>query len=137
MRDTQRKRAILRMLEQHSQRDYQEIGPPPWNATTIAGQIGGSVQSVARTLRAMAKAGQVVAVQHREEVWNAIAQGFIERRVTAYYSASTMEHDMAAAKLWADGAGERSRRALDEMQAAFSGQQPLLVEGHEPRHAGR
>jgi predicted transcriptional regulator len=68
MRDTERKRAILRRLELHDQHDYLEIGPPPWSATTIAEQIGGSVQSVARTLRAMAKAGQLVAVQHREDV---------------------------------------------------------------------
>ncbi|MDE1714499.1 hypothetical protein PWG14_18505 (plasmid) [Chromobacterium amazonense] len=107
------------MLEQHDKATYMEIGPPPWSATTIAGQIGGSVQSVARTLRMMAKAGQLVSVPHRDEVWNAIAQGFIERPVTAYYSASTMEHDMAAAKLWRDGAEERSQRAMAAMAEAF------------------
>nr|WP_199066375.1 helix-turn-helix transcriptional regulator [Chromobacterium sp. ASV5] len=121
MRDTQRKRAILRMLEQHDKSDYLEIGPPPWDATTIAEQIGGSVQSVARTLRAMAKAGVLVSVEHRTEVWNAIAQGFTERRVTAYYSARTMEHDMAAAKLWRDTAEDRSREAVAGMLAAFAG----------------
>jgi hypothetical protein len=52
----------------------------------------------------------LVAVRHRDDVWNAIAQNFIEMPVTAYYSARTMERDKVLAKAWTDGAGERSAR---------------------------
>lgn len=119
MRDTARKRAILKMLEVQTERDRLEYGIPPYTATTIAEEIGGSVQSVARTLRGMAKDGQLIAVRDRQDVWNAIADGHIEMTVTAYYSARTMEHDMAAAKLWADGADERQRLALEGFSQAF------------------
>lgn len=125
-RDTNRKRAILQMLEQHGEWAYLEYGPPPYTATTIASQIGGSAQSVARTLRGMAKVGKVVTVRDRQEVWNAIAQGHIEMPVTAYYSARTMEQDMAAAKVWRDGAGQRSQQAghqiLESLAPGLSGE---------------
>lgn len=121
MRDTPRKRAILQMLEEHGEWEYGEYGPPPYNATLIAEQIGGSAQSVARTLRTMAKEGQLVAVRHRDEVWNAIAQNHIETTVTAYYSARTMADDIAAAKAWADGADERAASAFGAIKAAFLG----------------
>jgi hypothetical protein len=117
MRDTERKRAILLMLEEHGERDYLEYGPPPYNATTIAAQIGGSAQSVARTLRSMATAGVLVAVKDRQEIWNAIAQGHIETTVTAYYSARTMARDKVWAKVWHDTAHERSERALEALKS--------------------
>lgn len=120
-RDTARKRAILLMLEQHDEYDYSERGAPPYNATQIAECIGGSRPSVARTLRGMATAGLLVAVKHRDDVWNAIAQNFIEMPVTAYYSARTMERDKVLAKAWADGAEERSSQAMAAMVKAFSG----------------
>lgn len=120
MRDTPRKRAILHMLEDHNEFDYREYGPPPYSATLIAGRIGGSVQSVARTLRTMAKAGQLVAVRHREEVWNAIAQSHIDMPVTAYYSARTVARDKALAKAWADGTEARSNQAMAAMVQAFA-----------------
>jgi len=120
MRDTARKRAILQMLQDHGEREYLEYGPPPYNAATIAEQIGGSLPSVARTLRTMAKAGQLVAVKDRQEIWNAIAQTHIDMPVTAYYSASTMDIDMAKATAWKDGADERARHALDGMARAFA-----------------
>ncbi len=120
-RDTARKRAILLMLEQHDEHDYLERGAPPYCASTIADRIGGSRPSVARTLRGMAAAGLLVAVRHRDEVWNAIAQSFVEMPVTAYYSARTMERDKAVAKAWADGAEERSSQAMAAMVKAFSG----------------
>ncbi|WP_159876861.1 hypothetical protein [Aquitalea denitrificans] len=119
-RDTARKRAILLMLEQHDKHDYSERGAPPYSAAKIAGHIGGSRPSVARTLRGMAAAGLLVAVRHRDEVWNAIAQNFIEMPVTAYYSARTMERDKVLAKAWADGAEERSSQAMAGMRAAFT-----------------
>jgi hypothetical protein len=120
MRDTARKRAILQFLETVTEADYLEFGPPPYNAALITRHIGGSLPSVARTLRTMAKDGQLVAVKHKDDVFNAIAQTFIPMTVTAYYSASTMDHDMAAAKLWRDGAGERSDKALAGIMEAFS-----------------
>ena len=120
MRDTARKRAILQFLETVTDADYAEFGPPPYNAALIAEHIGGSLQSVARTLRTMAKDGQLVAVKHREEIFNAIAQTHIQMPVTAYYSASTMNHDIAAAKLWRDGSGDRSDKALAAMVKAFA-----------------
>jgi len=119
MRDTERKRAIIDMLENHTEADYSEYGPPPYNATTIAAQIGGSVQSVARTLRGMAATGVLVAVKDRQDCWNAIADGFIETTVTAYYSASTMDRDKVWAKVWRDGSEERSDRALEQLKAVF------------------
>lgn len=119
MRDTARKRAILEMLERCDEGQRLEFGMPPYSASIISAKIGGSVQSVARTLRGMAKDGQLIAVRDRQEVWNAIADGHIEMTVTAYYSARTMEHDMAAAKLWADGADERQRLALEGFSQAF------------------
>jgi hypothetical protein len=100
MRDTERKRAIFKMLEEHAQCEYAEYGPPPYSATTIASRIGGSVQSVARTLRGMANDGQLVAVRERQSVWNAIVRGHIDMTVTAYYSARTMERDMMTAQAW-------------------------------------
>lgn len=119
-RSTARKRAILLMLEQHDESDYREIGPPPWTATTIAGQVGGSVQSVARTLRAMALAGDIVAVRDRQEVFNAIARSGIMAPVTAYFSAATMARDVARGQAWAAGAADRSRIALDAMTSKFN-----------------
>lgn len=119
-RSTARKRAILTMLEHHGESDYREIGPPPWTATTIASQVGGSVQSVARTLRSMALAGDIVAVRDRQEVFNAIARAAIETPVTAYYSASTEERDRAIAQAWAAGAADRSRIAFDAMTSKFN-----------------
>ena len=107
----------MRMLEEHGEPEYLEYGPPPYNATTVANQIGGSVQSVARTLRGMAKDGQVVPVRDRQEVWNAIAHGHIETTVTAYYSARTMQRDMALAEAWRDGGSERSRAAAETLAA--------------------
>jgi hypothetical protein len=103
------------MLEEHDECDYAEHGPPPYCATTIASQIGGSVQSVARTLRGMAQAGSLISVKDRQQVRNAIAQGDIETTVTAYYSTRTMDRDIAAAKVWRDGAAERSLLALEKM----------------------
>jgi hypothetical protein len=117
MRDTKRKRAILQALEAHSEAEYLEYGAPPYSATTIAAQIGGSVQSVARTLRGMAKDGLIVAVRDKQDVWNAIAGGYIGATVAAYYSARTMERDIAAAKAWRAGAPDRSREALNAMVA--------------------
>lgn len=108
------------MLEQHDESDYREIGPPPWTATTIAGQVGGSVQSVARTLRAMALAGDIVAVRDRQEVFNAIARSGIMAPVTAYFSAATMARDVARGQAWAAGAADRSRIALDAMTSKFN-----------------
>jgi hypothetical protein len=122
-RDTARKRAILQMLEEHDESTYSEYGPPPYSASTIAHEIGGSVPSVARTLRGMAKAGALVAVKDRQDVWNAIAATFMEGTVTAYYSARTMEADMVTAKAWRDGAAERSRLALESMKGFFGGRQ--------------
>ncbi len=119
-RSTARKRAILVLLEQHGESDYREIGPPPWTATTIASQVGGSVQSVARTLRAMALAGDVVAVRDRQSVYNAIARAGIDMPVIAYFSAATMARDIARAKAWAAGAADRSRIALDAMTSKFN-----------------
>jgi len=120
-RDTARKRAILLMLEQHDEHDYIERGAPPYSATQIAEYIGGSRPSVARTLRNMAAAGLLVSVKHRDDVWNAIAQNFIEMPVTAYYSARTVERDKVLAKAWADGAEERSNQAMAAMKRAFLG----------------
>ncbi|QBJ79574.1 helix-turn-helix domain-containing protein [Aquitalea sp. USM4] len=119
-RDTARKRAILLMLEQHNEHDYSERGAPPYTAGQVADCVGGSRPSVSRTLRGMVAAGLLVAVRHRDDVWNAIAQNFIEKPVTAYYSARTMERDKVLAKTWADGAGERSAQAMDAMVKAFS-----------------
>ncbi|MBJ9674504.1 hypothetical protein [Burkholderia gladioli] len=107
------------MLEQHDESVYSEIGAPPWTATTIASQVGGSIQSVARTLRAMALAGDIVAVRDRQSVYNAISRGSIETPVTAYYSASTMERDLALAKAWKAGSSERSTAAFEIMTARF------------------
>jgi hypothetical protein len=115
MRDTKRKRAVLQMLEQHGEADYVEHGPPPYSATTIAQRIGGSAQSVARTLRGMARDGLLVAVRDRQGVWNAIANGHIETTVTAYYSAQTMARDIAAANAWQDGSPGRSAKALENI----------------------
>ncbi|HDR9274895.1 TPA: hypothetical protein QDB24_002976 [Burkholderia vietnamiensis] len=123
-RDTKRKRAVLRVLEEHGEHEYLEYGPPPYTASTIAGEVGGSVQSVARTLRGMAKAGQVIAVRDRQEVWNAIAHGHIETTVTAYYSARTMERDIAAAQAWRAGAPERSREAMESILASLACRSP-------------
>ncbi|HDR9101144.1 TPA: hypothetical protein QDB15_006001 [Burkholderia vietnamiensis] len=120
VRDTKRKRAILQMLEEHGEREYLEYGPPPYNATTIADEIGGSAQSVARTLRGMAKDGLLVAVRDRQDVWNAIAGGHIEMPVTAYFSARTVERDRAAAQAWRDGAAERSEVALRQILAPMA-----------------
>jgi len=119
-RDTARKRAILLMLEQHNEHEYSERGAPPYTASQVADCVGGSRPSVARTLRGMVAAGLLVAVRHRDDVWNAIAQNFIEMPVTAYYSARTMERDKVLAKAWADGAGERSAQAMAAMVKAFS-----------------
>jgi DNA-binding GntR family transcriptional regulator len=103
------------MLEEHGEWEYLEYGPPPYSVTIIAEQIGGSRTSIARTLRTMAQDGQVVAVRHRDKVWNTIAQGDIETTVTAYYSARTIAEDMTIAKAWHDDAEARSLRALEEM----------------------
>ncbi|MFP4901361.1 hypothetical protein ACLFKT_19845 [Paraburkholderia sp. BR14261] len=100
------------MLEEHGESEYREYGPPPYTATTIAFRIGGSAQSVARTLRGMAQDGLLVAVRDKQEVWNAIAGSHIETTVTAYFSARTMERDIAAAKAWRAGAAGRSAAAL-------------------------
>lgn len=114
MRNTKRKRAILAFLE--GEHDFLEYGTAPYSATVIAEVIGdGSVQSVARTLRGMAKVGLLVSVKDRQPVWNAIAQGDIDTGVTAYYSVRTMEHDILAAKMWHDGAADRSARAFQSM----------------------
>ena len=121
MRNTERKRAILEMLEQHDESDYLERGTPPYSATAIAGRIGGRTQSVARTLRSMAKDGLLVAVRDRQETWNAIAQTFIDMPVAAYFSARTMERDIEAARAWRDGAAERSGVALNKFTTAFAG----------------
>ncbi|AYQ89191.1 hypothetical protein EDD84_18730 [Burkholderia gladioli] len=118
-RSTARKRAILLMLEQHDESDYREIGAPPWTATTIASHVGGSVQSVARTLRAMAQAGNVVAVRDKQEVYNAIARAGINMPVVAYFSSATMERDLAIAKAWKAGSSERSTAAFEIMTARF------------------
>jgi hypothetical protein len=120
MRNTRRKRAVLDLFEQHDAADYLEYGPPPYSATIIAGRIGGSAQSVARTLRGMAKDGLLVAVKDRQDTWNAIARDHIEMTVTAYFSRRTMERDVALAKAWRDGAADRSRAASDSMLAAFA-----------------
>jgi predicted transcriptional regulator len=109
------------VLEEHGQWEYAEYGPPPYTATTIATHIGGSVQSVARTLRGMTQDGFLVAVRDRQEVWNAIANGHIESTVTAYYSALTIERDIATAKAWHDGATARSAEAEQSILAALSG----------------
>lgn len=119
MRATKRKRAILEVLEAHGELSYGEYGPPPYTATTITRRVGGSVQSVARTLRGMATSGLLVAVRDRQEVWNAIASSPIASTVTAYYSARTMVRDIAAAKVWKDGANARSRLAEQALMAAF------------------
>lgn len=119
-RDTARKRDILLMLEQHNEHDYLERGAPPYSATIIAEYVGGSRPSVARTLRGMVAAGLLVAVKHRDDVWNAIAQSHVEMPVTAYYSTRTMERDKVLAKAWADGAEERSSQAMAAIVAAFS-----------------
>ncbi|WP_186020360.1 hypothetical protein [Burkholderia gladioli] len=119
-RSTARKRAILLMLEQHDESDYLEIGAPPWTATTIASQVGGSVQSVARTLRAMALAGDVVAVRDRQSVYNAIARASIETPVVAYFSSLTMERDLAIAQAWKAGSSDRSRAAFEVMTARLA-----------------
>ncbi|MFM0210471.1 hypothetical protein PQQ96_24000 [Paraburkholderia sediminicola] len=121
MRDTKRKRAILDVLEQHGEFEYGEYGPPPYTATTIASRIGGSVQSVARTLRGMTKDGLLVATRDRQDVWNAIAGAQIETTVNAYWSARTMERDIEAAKAWGDGSSERSRAALGSITAMLAG----------------
>ncbi|WP_186198196.1 hypothetical protein [Burkholderia gladioli] len=115
MRDTERKRAIIDMLEEHGEWIYQEILPPPWNAATIASQIGGSTQSVARTLRTMAQAGKVVAVKTRLPVWNAIAGNAVDMPVTAYYSARTMERDIEIARAWHADSKARSDAASQEI----------------------
>jgi hypothetical protein len=120
MRDTERKRAILQLLEQHDEADYLEHWPPPYTATAIARRIGGSVQSVARTLRGMAKDGLLVAVRERQDTWNAIAQRSMAMTVTAYFSARTMSRDVELAAAWRNGAAARSRVAGDRMVAAFS-----------------
>ncbi|MGF6974913.1 DNA-binding transcriptional ArsR family regulator [Paraburkholderia sp. JPY465] len=122
MRDTKRKRAILQMLEEHGEWEYLEYGPPPYTATKIAERIGGSVQSVARTLRGMAKDELLIAVRDRQEVWNAIARGHIDMTVTAYFSARTVDRDIAAGKAWEDGFADRSREAGRSILAAFSRQ---------------
>ncbi|MDR5778775.1 hypothetical protein QCE63_04930 [Caballeronia sp. LZ065] len=128
MRDTKRKRAILAMLESHDERQFLEYGPAPYSATTIAAEIGGSTQSVARTLRGMLNEGLVFAVRDREEVWNTIARNFIPMPVTAYFSARTMHADIAAAQRWRDGAAARSDEAGQALMRAFSGQSqaPML-----------
>ncbi|MBU9379409.1 hypothetical protein [Burkholderia gladioli] len=108
------------MLEQHDESVYSEIGAPPWTATTIASQVGGSIQSVARTLRAMAHAGDVVAVRDRQSVYNAIARAGIDMPVVAYFSSATMERDLALAKAWNAGSSDRSRVAFESMTARFT-----------------
>ena len=115
MRDTNRKRAIIQLLEEHTETDYREYGTPPYSATTIAGEIDGSVQSVARTLRGMAEDGLLVSVRAKQPVWNSIAHGHIDMTVTAYWSARTMERDIARVKAWKDGAGKRSDIAASKL----------------------
>lgn len=121
MRDTIRKGAILRLLEEHGEWEYGEHGPPPYSATTIATHIGGSLQSVARTLRGMAKDGLLVAVRDRQDVWNAIVNGYKGSTVTAYYSGRTMEREIATARAWQDGAPARSKEAERSILTALSG----------------
>lgn len=118
MRSTGRKRAILELLEQHDEWHYAEYGTPPYSATDIAEVIGGSRSSVARTLRDMAAAGDLVAVRCKQDVWNAIAGGHIEMTVTAYYSAHTMERDKAIADEWLAGSQARQEAALARMFGA-------------------
>lgn len=124
MRATKRKRAILEVLEAHSELAYGEYGPPPYTATTIARRVGGSVQSVARTLRGMAKSGLLVAVRDRQEVWNAIARSPLASTVTAYYSARTMERDIAVAQAWHAGAPKRSQEAMESILAPLAYRSP-------------
>ncbi|SAK98098.1 hypothetical protein AWB80_07460 [Caballeronia pedi] len=110
------------MLESHDEWQFSEYGPAPYSATTIAQEIGGSAQSVARTLRGMLREGLVFAVRDREHVWNAIARDHIPMTVTAYFSVRTMHADIAAAERWMDGKAARAAEAGEAIMRVFSGQ---------------
>jgi hypothetical protein len=103
-----------------------EFGRPPLTATTIAQYIdwfdgdngrewnempdgsknavdpmwrvpAGTVQSFARTLRAMAKEGLLVSVREKQLTFNCIGGNYVDMPQTCYFSAKTMEHKVGSA----------------------------------------
>jgi hypothetical protein len=90
-------------------------GPPPYAAIDVSREIQDDLSNTVKTLKLLERDGLVVREVVTREVWNAIAQGDVDRKVVCYWNVATMERDREAAEVWRAGAEARSRAALATM----------------------
>lgn len=120
MRLTKNKLQILEALKAVDDWEAKETGQAPFSARDVQEKIGGDLQNIARTLRAMEAQGLVIAETIQRDQWFELnGATHYEKARKCYWAVPTMEEDKATAKRWYDGAEERQERAWEQMKAAF------------------
>lgn len=127
-RMTERQKEILSLLSGSDW--YVEVGAQPYNASDIAylinmGEKKVSPNAVRETLKLLVKKGLVSAEKRKATVFTGL--GMIERDLDHYWNIATKEEDEMAAKIWNDGAKQRSADALDRMFGTNPSSQPKLI----------
>lgn len=115
MRMTRAKRAALDALANLGS-NYVEWGTPPYAVWLLAAEMGVDLSNLAKTMRALERAGLVVREVARVECWNAISSDHMPRRCVCYWLAETMAHDKAQADAWKAGAAKRCEKAWQAMR---------------------
>jgi len=114
---TKKKAAILDVLEGKGPDDYFERGIPPYSASEVARTLNTDLSNVMKTLNGMERDGLVVRELAKHAVWNAIAQGHMERTCVCFWNAATMERDKQSGADYRAGATRRAQTAFDNMFA--------------------
>ena len=120
MQMTKKKLAILEALSAQGDDDFLERGTPPYAARDVSSAIQDDLSNTVKTLKSLEREGLVAREMATVEVWNAIAQNFVDRKLVCYWNVATMARDQEAAKDWHAGADARSKAALAQLMAAFT-----------------
>ena len=101
---------------------FLEYGAPPYNVADLAQRLEIDPSNLRAYLLALERDGLVIRERRAHDVWNAIADGHLPRRVLCFWNAATMEQDRAAADAWRAGADARSDEAMLMMFDRFVSQ---------------
>lgn len=115
-RVTKRQKEILSLLSGSDW--YFEVGTQPYSAVDIsyllnAGESKVSPNAVRETLKLLVKKGLASVDRRKATVFTGL--GEIERELDHYWNVATKEEDEITAKVWNDGAEQRSAEALDRL----------------------
>ena len=120
MRLTKNKIMILEALKSVDDWEASETGQAPFSARDVQEKIGGNLQNIARTLRAMEVQGLVISETIQRDQWFELnGSKHYEKARKCYWSVATMKEDKQVAQRWSDGADDRQERAWERMKAVF------------------